>query len=130
MDAPAGELFGRLVEQRRLLSGHGRPHVCLHEAGANAVHPDPVSGVGQRQALGHADHYRLAGVVGQVSPASNLAGHRCQTMTPRFCAIIVGSTAWVAKNTALALIFMIASQCSSVTSSGSAARWIPALLIR
>ena len=34
--------------------------------------------MGQRQALGHADHCRLAGVVGQVSPASNLAGHRCQ----------------------------------------------------
>jgi hypothetical protein len=34
-------------------------------------------------------------------------------MTPRFCAIIVGNTAWVAKKTALALMFMIVSQCSS-----------------
>ena len=40
----------------------------------------------------------------------------------KVCAIIVGSVAWVAKKTALALIFMIASQCSSVTSSVVAAR--------
>ncbi len=32
------------------------------------------------------------------------------TIAPDFCAIIVGKTAWVAKNTALALMFMIASQ--------------------
>jgi hypothetical protein len=44
------------------------------------------------------------------------------TIAPRLCAIIVGSTAWVAKNTALALMFMTASQCSSVTSSVAAAR--------
>ena len=44
------------------------------------------------------------------------------TMTPRFCSIIVGKTAWVAKKTALALMSMIASQCSSVTSSVGAAR--------
>jgi hypothetical protein len=44
------------------------------------------------------------------------------TMAPRFCAIIAGSTACVAKNTALALMSMIASQCSSVTSSVAAAR--------
>jgi hypothetical protein len=44
------------------------------------------------------------------------------TIAPRFCAIIVGRTAWVAKKTAFALTFMIASQCSSVTSSGNAAR--------
>ena len=44
------------------------------------------------------------------------------TMAPRFCAIMVGSTAWAAKKTALALMFMIASQCSSVTSSVAAAR--------
>ena len=52
MDAPAGELFGRLVEQRPLLAGYGRPHFCLDEAGANAVHPNPIGGVGQREALG------------------------------------------------------------------------------
>ena len=43
-------------------------------------------------------------------------------MLPRRCAIITGSTAWLAKNTAFALIVMIASQCSSVTSSVAAAR--------
>ena len=43
-------------------------------------------------------------------------------MAPLFWAIMVGSTAWVAKNTALALMFMIASQCSSVTSRDAAAR--------
>src|SRR2546427_8267937 len=34
-------------------------------------------------------------------------------MLPRFCAIIVGSTAWQAKNTPLALTFITASQCAS-----------------
>src|SRR6516164_9787885 len=43
-------------------------------------------------------------------------------MTPLFCAIIVGSTAWLAKKTAFALMFMATSQCSSVTSSVVAAR--------
>jgi len=43
-------------------------------------------------------------------------------MAPRFWVIMVGSTAWLAKNTALALTLMMASQCSSLTSSGSAAR--------
>ena len=52
------------------------------------------------------------------------------TITPRFCAIIVGSTAWVAKNTLLALMFIIASQCSSVTSSVAAAGYFPALFTR
>ena len=44
------------------------------------------------------------------------------TILPRFCAIISGSTAWQAKNTALALTFITASQCASVTSRGAAAR--------
>jgi hypothetical protein len=43
-------------------------------------------------------------------------------MTPRFCAIMVGSTAWLANKTALALMFITAFQCSSATSSVSAAR--------
>ena len=43
-------------------------------------------------------------------------------MLPRLAAIIVGSTAWVAKKTALALMVMMASQCSSVMSSVAAAR--------
>ena len=44
------------------------------------------------------------------------------TMLPRCCAIITGRTAWLAKNTAFALIVMTASQCSSLTSSVVAAR--------
>jgi hypothetical protein len=43
-------------------------------------------------------------------------------MTPRCCAIMVGSTAWLANKTALALMFITAFQCSSATSSVSAAR--------
>ena len=43
-------------------------------------------------------------------------------MAPRFRAIIAGRTAWLAKNTARALMFITASQCSSVTSTVAAAR--------
>src|SRR5207253_10373645 len=43
-------------------------------------------------------------------------------IAPRFCAIIVGSTAWVAKNNALAFTLMLSSQCFSGTFSGSAVR--------
>ena len=32
----------------------------------------------QREALGHADNRRLAGIVGQISPASDFASHRRQ----------------------------------------------------
>ena len=44
------------------------------------------------------------------------------TMLPLFWAAMTGITAWLAKNTALALMFMMASQCSSVTSAVVAAR--------
>jgi len=58
--------------------GHCRPHVRLDEAGTHAVHSNPITSVGHREAFGHADDRRLAGVVRQISPASDLAGHRCQ----------------------------------------------------
>src|SRR5215813_1008529 len=53
-NASAGELFRRLLEQRCLFPDYGGPHICLDEAGANAVYSDPVSGVSHREALGQA----------------------------------------------------------------------------
>jgi hypothetical protein len=100
-----------------------RPHVRLHKAGAHAVYADPIRSVRDREALGHADDRRLAGVVRQVGSAPDFAAIDAKlTMTPRFCAIMVGSTAWLANKTALALMFITAFQCSSATSSVSAAR--------
>src|SRR6266545_245275 len=76
--ALAGELLRRLVEQRALLAGDLVPHVGLDEARTHAVEADAVGGVGECQALGHADDGGLADVVGQVGAAADLAGHRRQ----------------------------------------------------
>src|SRR5215472_11397480 len=75
---PAGELFWRLIEQGPLLASYRGPHVRLDKAGANTVRPDPVGGVGHGEALRHANDRRLAGVVRQIIPAADLAGHRCE----------------------------------------------------
>src|SRR5919201_4485035 len=69
------ELLGRHAEQRALLARDLGPHVGLDEAGADAVDADPVRGVREREALGHADDGGLAGVVRQVRLAADLAGH-------------------------------------------------------
>src|SRR4029077_20205900 len=51
-------------------------HVGLHDAGADAVGPDAVGGVGQGQAPGHADHRGLGDAVDQRGLEPHLARHR------------------------------------------------------
>ena len=98
---------------------HLRPHVRLHEAGAHAVDADAFPGVGEGEALGHAHHRGLARVVGEgrSCPRSCPPWRRGSRCSPLFWGGHgPGITAWLAKNTALALMFMMASQCSSVMS--------------
>src|SRR6266849_4096240 len=75
-EALAREFFGRHALERALLPRDERPHIGLDEAGANAVDPDPVSGVGEGETLRDADHGGLARIVGQVVSAADLAGQR------------------------------------------------------
>src|SRR5439155_222600 len=76
LGAPTRELLRGDAHHRALIARDLGPHVRLDEARAHAVDADPVLGVRQRQALGHADHGRLAHVVGQVVRAADLARHR------------------------------------------------------
>src|SRR5262249_41475717 len=55
---PTGELFGRQIEQGRLLTSYGGPHIRLDKTGAHAIHPNPVARVGHGEALGHIDDCR------------------------------------------------------------------------
>src|SRR5713226_10285349 len=70
-----GELLGRHAHQGALLARDQRPHVGLHEAGADAVHADAVPGVREGEALRDADDGGLARVVGEVVAVADLPGH-------------------------------------------------------
>src|SRR6202795_3968147 len=54
--ALAGELLGGEASHRSQLARDFRPHVGLHEAGTDAVHADPVGGVGGGRPPGKVDH--------------------------------------------------------------------------
>src|SRR3989442_11576906 len=73
--ALARELLGREPHQLALLARDVGPHVGLHEAGAHAVHPDPVGRVCEGEALRHADDGGLARVVGEGVAVADLARH-------------------------------------------------------
>ena len=83
-----------MLEQGAQLLDEGRPHVSLDEPGAHTVDADPVGSMRQREALDYADDRSFAGVIRQVSRLPTLPAIDARfTMTPRFCAIIVGSAA-------------------------------------
>src|SRR2546428_11607874 len=73
--ALARELLGREAHQLALLARDVGPHVGLHEAGAHAVHADPVRRVGEGQPLRHAYDRCLARAVGVAVALADLAGH-------------------------------------------------------